>query len=397
MKQRSLILVFNCGSSSIKFAVVDPDNAEKPLHGILENIASPQARLHWQSDTQRHTTACPHVNYTQAIQSITTLLTQHSHLTQSIIGVGHRVVHGGERFKTATVITEDVIAAIQANQTLAPLHNPANLSGIQAAQQTLGHLPHVAVFDTAFHQTMPKQAYLYALPYEWYTQHQIRRYGFHGISHHYVSQEAAQRLHKSLESLTLIVAHLGNGASLCAVKQGKSVDTTMGFTPLAGLVMGTRCGDIDPGIHYHLTQNLGYTAEQIHHFLNHHSGLLGISGLSRDMRELIAASEQNHPRAKLAIEIFCYQLAKYIAALVVPLGKLDALVFTGGIGENAALIRQRVLQQLPFLDFHIDPDLNAQHGKTTQGLITLPHSTPAFVIPTNEELLIAKQTFALLT
>ena len=279
---------------------------------------------------------------------------------------------------------------------LAPLHNPANIIGVRTAMQLLQHLPQVGVFDTAFHQTMPERAYLYPVPYDLYTQHGVRRYGFHGTSHRYVTNKAAMMLGRPLESCAFVSAHLGNGCSATAVLNGKSIDTTMGLTPLEGLVMGTRSGDIDPGLHSFLAGVLKGNVDEVTNILNKKSGLLGLSGLSNDMRELNAAAEQGNKRASLAIEVFCYRLAKSIASLTVPLGRCDALIFTGGIGENSSPVRAKVIDLLGILGFKLAQERNNNHGRSSAGLITVDGSTKAMVVPTDEEFLIASDTAAVL-
>jgi len=307
-------------------------------------------------------------------------------------GVGHRVVHGGERFTASTRVTPEVVAGIERCVPHAPLHNPANLLGIRLSNELLGDLPDVAVFDTSFHQTMPARAYFYPVPYELYESHGVRRYGFHGTSHRYVSARAAEVLGKPLAETALVTAHLGNGCSAAAVSGGESVDTTMGMTPLEGLVMGTRSGDVDPALHAFLADNLGWDVHKVTQVLNKQSGLVGLSGVGNDMRAVLAAADDGDDRAGLAVEVFCYRLAKAIAALCVPLGRLDALVFTGGIGENAAPIRARVVDQLAILGLELDAERNAKHGRGSGCQITRDGKTVALVIPTDEELMIARDT-----
>lgn len=359
------VLVINCGSSSLKFALIDPTTAAQLEHGLIERVT----------------------NHTQALDAVLQKLG-----TRSLAAVGHRVVHGGEFFSDSALLDEAALAKLRECTPLAPLHNPANLLGIEAARERFPDLPHVAVFDTAFHQTLPPRAFMYALPYELYEQHRVRRYGFHGTSHAYVSQMAAERLGKPAKELQLVTAHLGNGCSCTAVKGGQSVDTSMGLTPLEGLVMGTRSGDVDPGLHGFLADHLGLGLDAITELLNRKSGLLGLSGRSNDMRNLLEARGQGDARATLAIDVFCQRLAKTILALCASLERLDVLVFTGGIGEHAAPIRAMTLALLPVLGAALDPELNAQHGKATGGRITRPDSRLlALVIPTNEELVIARE------
>jgi acetate kinase len=306
-------------------------------------------------------------------------------------------VHGGETFAAPSQIDDQVLSAIENCNHLAPLHNPANLLGIRTAQRLFPGLPQVAVFDTSFHQTLPRRAYLYAVPYNFYEERGIRRYGFHGTSHRFVTERAAILLGKPLGECAFVSVHLGNGCSACAVLGGKSVDTTMGLTPLEGLVMGTRSGDIDPGLHAHLAEQLGWTLKHITDVLNNDSGLLGLSGLSNDMRELIEAATAGHERAGLAIEVFCYRLAKAIAALFVSLGRVGTVIFTGGIGENAHSIRAMVVQQLVLFGFELDPERNAMHGARSNGCITRDGGRIAMVVPTDEELMIARETLTVLS
>ena len=306
----------------------------------------------------------------------------------NVIGVGHRVVHGGESFSKSVAIDESVVAEIESCSSLAPLHNPANLAGIAAAQEVFPELPHVAVFDTAFHQTMPVHAYRYAVPRAWYTELKVRRYGFHGTSHAYVSREAARYLDQTVAETSVIVAHLGNGCSACAVHAGESLDTTMGLSPLEGLVMGTRSGDVDPALHSYLANHLGLSLDEITNSLNKESGLLGLSGQSNDMRTLVELAEGGDAEAGLAIAVFAYRLAKAIGALAAALPKLDAIVFTGGIGENSAYTRQATASHLQVFGVSLDDEANQKNASK----ISLSNTLPCLVIATNEELMIADET-----
>ena len=379
------ILVINAGSSSLKVAIIDPVTGKRLLTALAERLGSTEATLRIDGgDTQQLIDA-------SAAGALAQLIPRLSGSNLALIGVGHRVVHGGEQFTDATIIDDAVCRAIENVARLAPLHNPANLAVILATRQLFPHLPHVAVFDTAFHQTMPPAAWRYAVPESWYLEHGVRRYGFHGTSHRYVAMRAAEILGRPLADLALITAHLGNGCSATAILGGRSVDTTMGMTPLAGLVMGTRCGDLDPGIIAHLTEVTGQSVTAITKALNGASGLLGLSGLSNDMRTITTEAAKGHQGAELALTVFCYCLAKNIAALMVALGRLDALVFTGGIGEHSAVVRSRTLKHLAFLGLSEDPVNNAQHGDH-RGQITASGSTIAMVVPTDEELLIARDT-----
>jgi len=308
-----------------------------------------------------------------------------------ISAVGHRVVHGAEKFSASIIINEDVEAAIRECFPLAPLHNPPNLMGITACKRILPNIPHVAVFDTAFHQTMPEHAYLYAIPYGLYTEHSIRRYGFHGTSHRYVTHRAAELLGQSLESLKIITCHLGNGCSITAVSEGKSVDTSMGLTPLEGLVMGTRCGDIDAAVVFFLMDRLGMDSQQVDDLLNKESGLLGLSQNSRDVRDLIEASENGDRRSKLALKIFCYRVQKYIGAYAAAMGGLDAVIFTAGIGENAVEIREDICEGLEFMGIEFDAEKN-KSDEREKFISTENSRVKILVVPTNEELLIARDT-----
>ena len=378
----------NSGSSSLKFSLIDHSTEEILVQGLAESLGSPDAVLHLsRAGREKEIHPIPNAGHGLAIATVM------DQIDGSRIGaVGHRVVHGGEAFSGSIRINPAAIAAIRHCVPLAPLHNPANLAGIEAAMERFPALPHVAVFDTAFHQTMPRHAFLYAVPYAFYEEHQVRRYGFHGTSHRFVSAEAARLLGKNPADLQLITAHLGNGCSACAIKDGLSVDTTMGLTPLEGLVMGTRSGEVDPNLHQFLAAALGKSLDEITEILNRESGLLGLSGLSNDMRQLAEAAAQGHSRAALAIEVFCYRLAKGLLALAAGLDRIDALVFTGGIGENSAAVREKTLSHLRILGPIIDAELNATHGRHSSGTITAPHSRLlTLVIPTNEELVIARE------
>lgn len=353
------IFVLNCGSSSVKFQLIRPESEEVLLKGIAENLNTSRATLKWNGESKKLAS----FDYTHAFEEILQLLGN-----EPILAIGHRVVHGGESFSASVTIDDTVLEKIKECNHLAPMHNPVNALGIEIMKAKLPKLPQVAVFDTAFHQTMSKKAFIYAIPYEYYKKYQVRRYGFHGTSHRYVVQEGSKRIGKPLEQTAFISCHLGNGCSIAAVQGGKSLDTSMGLTPLEGLVMGQRSGDLDPSIIGFLSQNLRISAKKVITVLNEKSGLLGISGISEDMRVLL---ENKDPRSELAIEIFCYRLAKYIAAYIVPLQAVDGVIFTGGIGENSAPIREKVMEYLK--PFHLNP----------------------LVIPTNEELMIAKDTAAI--
>lgn len=382
------VLVVNSGSSSLKFSLIDAATEEVQVQGLAESLGSKDAILHVSKPgSAKESYPIPDADHSAAMEAVLGRI-DGTHIRV----VGHRVVHGGEAFSGSVGIDRETLAAIHECVPLAPLHNPANLAGIEAARRRFPMLPHVAVFDTAFHQTMPRQAFLYAIPYALYEHDKVRRYGFHGTSHRFVSAEAARLLGKDPADLQLITAHLGNGCSACAVKGGHSVDTTMGFTPLEGLVMGTRSGDIDPNLHEFLAKTLGKSLDEITAMLNRESGLLGLSGLSNDMRTLAEAAAQGHPRAQLAIDVFCYRLAKGLLALAAGLDRIDALVFTGGIGEHSAAVREKTLSHLQILHPLIDEEANQNHGRSSQGRITRPDSgLLALVVPTNEELVIARE------
>ena len=392
----NLILVLNCGSSSMKAAVLDGVTGESFLTVLAEKLGSADALITTKFQGEKEVFYFKeHTSHDHAVKKLLQILQQHG-LNKDIIAVGHRVVHGGETFHASTLITREVLEDIEHCIPLAPLHNPAHLLGIHAAQEAFPDLPHVAVFDTSFHQTMPEHAYLYAIPRKYYRQNAVRRYGFHGTSYRYVSQAAAEMLERPLDELCMVVAHLGNGASVTAIKNGISVDTSMGLTPLEGLVMGTRSGDIDPSIFEFLFDNKHMSIRQINSMLNKDSGLLGISELSNDCRTLEEHAALGHDGAILALNMFAYRLAKYIASMTVATGRLDALVFTGGIGENSASMRKRVMQHLGFLGVHVDDTLNQTMVGGQAGHINLVTDTVAsLVIPTNEELMIAKDTYAL--
>lgn len=388
------ILVINCGSSSIKFALINEDQEQVILKGLAERLGSAEAMLQWQYEGQKHSKTIAHADHTQALADILPL-TEHASRGQ-LHGIGHRVVHGGEHFTQAKLIDQSVVDAIRQTAPLAPLHNFANLQGIESALKVFSSTPQVAVFDTAFHQTLPPHAYRYALPESLYRDHAVRRYGFHGTSHRYVSLKAAQMLDLDPHNSSWLSAHLGNGSSTCAIVNGKSQDTSMGLTPLEGLVMGTRSGDVDPNLHSHLARHLGWDLAKIDHMLNNDSGLLGLSGLSNDMRSLEQARAEGHEGASLAIEVFCYRLAKSLAGMSCALNRLDGIIFTGGIGENSALIRSKTIDYLRLLGLELDPEANQRCVGGQAGEIQAPGRPRVLVIPTNEERQIALDTLALL-
>lgn len=391
----SFVLVINSGSSSLKFAVIDSENGDAVLSGLGECFGLPEARMSWKYNGEKSEVAITDEgNHHQAAIAKLVDLVNELGLTSDIVAVGHRVVHGGETFTKSVVINEQVIKDIEAVQDLAPLHNPANILGIRAALEAFPSLPQVAVFDTAFHQTMPAKAFTGGIAHELYDEYGIRRYGFHGTSHFYVSREAAKMLNKPVDQASFISVHLGNGASVCAISNGQSVDTSMGFTPLAGLMMGTRSGDLDPGVIEFLVKK-GWAPEKIFDTLNKKSGFLGVSGLTSDARGILEAMEEGHEGAKLAFEVFTYRVAKYIASYMVPLNSLDAIIFTGGIGENSMPIRSEILGYLNLMGYKESKEGNEAARFGNSGIITTEDSPVAMVVPTNEELVIARDAVAL--
>lgn len=388
------ILVINCGSSSIKFAVINCENEQTLISGLAERLGSNQASISYKVNGDKHQLTPDGHDHTAAMQTILQAITQ-AGLLHNLIGVGHRVVHGGEHFSDSQVLDESALQTLKQLNHLAPLHNPVNILGIEAAMTLLPNLPQVAVFDTAFHQSIAQKAFLYGVPFSYYTEHAVRRYGFHGTSYRYVTERAAQLLDKPASDCCFLAAHLGNGCSASAIVNGKSADSSMGMTPIEGLIMGTRCGDIDPGLHAYLCERLQINLEQLMSILNKQSGLLGLSGVSNDMREIKAAASAGNTQAEIALEVFAFRIARYLGALAVSLPRIDGLIFTGGIGENDAELRASVINQLGILGFKLDTSLNQQAGDAS-GRITLPGSTLAMVVATNEELMIAKDTARLI-
>ncbi|GAK84300.1 acetate kinase [Vibrio ponticus] len=394
----SFVLVINSGSSSLKFAVIDSQTGDAIVSGLGECFGLPEAVISWKYNgekTEEAITAADN-HHQHAINRIVDLI-ESLGFTKDLVAVGHRIVHGGEKFTSTVRIDEKVLAEIESLSDLAPLHNPAGAKGIQAAMVAFPSLPQFAVFDTAFHQSMPKKAFTGAISNELYTDYGIRRYGFHGTSHYYVSREAAKMVGKPVEESSFISVHLGNGASVCAIENGESVDTSMGFTPLSGLMMGTRCGDLDPGIIEFLLKK-GWSQEQVFEALNKKSGFLGVSGLTSDARGVLEAMENGHEGAKLAFEVFTYRVAKYIGSYLIPLSKLDAVIFTGGIGENSLPIRREILKNLKLLGFVEDEKGNEDARFGNAGVIAKSDmlNAIAVVIPTNEEFVIAQQSVELL-
>lgn len=390
------VLVLNSGSSSIKYQFIETSTYEVLAKGQVERIGMDDAVLtHIRADGDTVKISAEILDHNIAIEYVIAVLLSKNHGVikdkSEIEAIGHRVVHGGETFSGSVLITDEVIEKIKENIELAPLHNPHNLRGILACKRLLPDTPQVAVFDTAFHQKMPEHAFIYGLPYELYKKYKIRRYGFHGTSHRYVSKRASEIIGIPLENLKIITAHLGNGCSMSAIKYGISIDTTMGFTPLEGLLMGTRAGDLDPAVVLYIMSKEGLTMSEINALLNKHSGLLGISGVSSDMREIINEMKNGNPRAKLAFDVFCYRVKKYIGAYSAAMGGVDVLVFTAGIGENSPDVRKSVCEGLEFLGIKIDDEKNNSPEK--EKIISTDDSkVKVLVIPTNEELVIALDT-----
>ncbi len=389
-----LVLVINCGSSSIKFALRREGDRKPLLSGLAERLGSGRATLEWRTDDKREEKTLDDGEHATAMAALLPLINDHA--DQPLTAVGHRVVHGGEHFTHAERIDDDVVEAIEANAALAPLHNPANLTGIRAAMAVFPGIAHVAIFDTAFHQSMPAYAYRYALPEALYQEHGIRRYGFHGTSHQFITRQASELTGRKHGQGAWLSAHLGNGCSSCAVLDGRSMDTSMGLTPLEGLVMGTRSGDVDPNLHAHLGRTLGWDLPRIEKLLNRESGLLGLSGLSNDMRQLEEAAAGGHAGAKLAIEVFCYRLARSLLGLCAALPRLDGLLFTGGIGENSAKVRARTVEHMGAMGLKLDANANSNAARGAAAAIHVESSPAIWVIPTDEERQIADESLALL-
>lgn len=387
------ILVVNCGSSSLKIALFD-HQLQKQAMAQAERLFHEDAFATLSDDSQA-VPIPPGASHRDALQALVSAFRERGLMTAEPVAVGHRVVHGGETFHASALIDDSVVDAIRQCADLAPLHNPVNLEGINAMRALYSDVPQVAVFDTAYHQTLPPRAYHYALPESYYQDWGVRRYGFHGTSHFYMAGEAARRLGRTPATTSVISAHLGNGCSITAIRDGLSVDTSMGLTPLEGLVMGTRCGDVDPGL-FDYMRSRGVSADQLHKVLNHDSGLLGLSGQTNDMRSLTELADHGHQPSALAIEVFCFRLAKYVGAMMASLIRLDALVFTGGIGENSSHVRNETVRQLGLLGFQLDTDLNQHHGQYSGGRIDSSDSRfPVLVIPTDEERVIATDALRL--
>lgn len=394
------VLVINCGSSSLKYQLIDSQSEEVLAKGLCERIGIEGSSVtHQKADSGKKTEEVAMKDHTDAVKVVIEKLTDAEDgviaSLKEIDAVGHRIVHGGEHFKGSVVIDEDVMKAIEECNDLAPLHNPANLIGIRSCQSVMPGVPMVAVFDTAFHQTMPGKAYLYGLPYEYYEKYKIRRYGFHGTSHDFVSKRAAEILGKDRSDLKIIVCHLGNGASVSAVKNGESVDTSMGLTPLEGLMMGTRSGDLDPAIIGFIAEKENKTAAEVIDICNKKSGVLGLSGISSDFRDLVGAAAEGNGHAQTTLEAYAYRVGKYIGAYAAAMNGVDVIVFTAGIGENNAQVRALVSQYTGFLGCSIDLEKNAEAVGVEKVISTPDSKVTAMVIPTDEELAIARETVRL--
>jgi acetate kinase len=392
----SKIMAINAGSSSLKFQLFEMPTERVITKGLVERIGMRDSVFTITVQGQKVTEVSNIPNHEVAVKLLLEKLIKHQIITsfEEIDGVGHRVVHGGEAFSDSVLITDEVIEELEKLSELAPLHNPANITGIIAFRRILGNIPAVAVFDTAFHQTMPRSAYLYSLPYEFYEKYGVRKYGFHGTSHKYVSQRAADMMGLPLEQLRLISCHVGNGASITAIKGGKSIDTSMGFTPLAGVTMGTRSGDIDPALIPYIMEKKGKTADEVLEGLNKKSGILALSGFSSDLRDIESAANEGNERANLALEVFADRIRKYIASYAATMGGVDGIIFTAGVGENSPLMRSMILEGLEFMGVNWDIELNLVRGQKT--FINSQDSlVKVMVIPTDEEVMIARDVVAI--
>lgn len=394
------VLVINCGSSSLKYQVINSDTEQVLAKGLCERIGIDGRLVYTPAGGEKEISNLDMPTHKQAIQYVIDALTnENTGVIKSLdeIGaVGHRLVHGGEKFACSTLITEEVIKAVEECSDLAPLHNPANLIGVRACQELMPNTPMAGVFDTAFHQTMPLEAYMYGIPYEYYEKYKIRKYGFHGTSHSFVSKRMAQLLGKPIEDLKIIVCHLGNGSSVCAVDGGKSVDTSMGLSPLEGLIMGTRSGDIDPSVMEFICKKENMDINGIMEVLNKKSGVQGLSGVSSDFRDLQAGAAEGNKRCEMAVDVFCYRVLKYIGAYVAAMNGVDAIAFTAGLGENDEIVRRKIVSRLGYLGIKLDEEVN-DNGRGKEIAISTPNSkVPVWIVPTNEELAIARETVALL-
>lgn len=394
------ILIVNAGSSSLKYQLIDTDNETTLAKGLVERIGIPGSRLKQTVGMEQYVVEMPLKDHIEASKQMLKALTDKQHgilgSMDEIGAVGHRVVHGGERFTTSSLIDEECLAAIDENSQFTPLHNPANLMGIKACRLVMPNTPMVAVFDTSFHQTMPAKSFLYGLPMDYYKRLKVRRYGFHGTSHRYVSERAAKFLGKELRDLKIITCHLGNGSSMCAIDGGKSVDTSMGMTPLEGVLMGTRSGSVDPASLQFIMNHEGLDIDQMLEVLNKKSGLLGVSGLSSDMRDIEEAARQGNEQAQITLDLLYNGIRKYIGAYAATMGGVDVVVFTAGIGENSPILRESVLDGMGFLGMELDKEKNKLRGEERD--ISTPNSkVRILVIPTNEELVIARDTLEIVS
>jgi acetate kinase len=394
------VLVLNCGSSSLKYQLIDMETEKVMAKGLCERIGIEGSRLKHQPEGKDAVIFDDYQeSHAVSVKMVLDALTNPEHgvvkSMSEINAVGHRVVHGGEYFAGSVIITDEVKEALEKCCDLAPLHNPANLIGIAACEEIMPGVPQVGVFDTAFHQTMPERAYLYALPYEYYEKYKVRRYGFHGTSHRFVSEEVCKMMDRPYDQTKVITCHLGNGGSVCAVRNGKSIDTTMGFTPLEGLVMGTRAGDVDVAAVTYLMKKEGLSADEMDNILNKKSGVLGLSGVSSDFRDIEEAAEAGNDRAEIALDVFAYKVAKRISAYAAAMNGVDAIVFTAGLGENSATTRSAICNYLGWMGVHIDSYNNSLRGKAIE-ISATDSRVRVYVIPTNEELVIARDTKELL-
>ncbi|WP_055070996.1 acetate/propionate family kinase [Clostridium massiliamazoniense] len=394
------ILVINCGSSSLKYQLINMNNEDVLASGLVERIGIEGSVLTQKVEGRdKYIVETPMENHNVAIKLVLdALIDEKNGVIKSmdeIKAVGHRIVHGGEKYTKSAIVTEEVINDIREASKLAPLHNPAHIMGIEACQKLMPSVPMVVVFDTAFHQTMPEKAFMYGLPYELYEKHHIRKYGFHGTSHKYVSAKVAEVMGKDIKDLKIVTCHLGNGSSVSAVKDGKCYDTSMGFTPLEGLVMGTRCGNIDPTVVTFLINELNYTASEVDTLMNKQSGVYGISGVSSDFRDIEAAAKEGNKRAQLALDMFRYRVSQYIGSYAASMGGIDVVVFTAGVGENSASERETICENLGFMGIELDKEKNKVRGEIAE-ISTANSKVKVFIIPTNEELMIAKDTLALI-
>ena len=394
------ILVINCGSSSLKYQLIDMSNEKVLAHGLVERIGIQGSILTQKVEGRdKYIIETPMENHKFAIKLVLDALVDEKNgvikSMDEINAVGHRVVHGGEKYSQSVIIDENVMKELEACVKLAPLHNPPNIVGINACKALMPNVPMVAVFDTAFHQTMPEKAYMYAIPYEMYEKHGVRKYGFHGTSHRYVSSEVAKTMGKDIKDLKIITCHLGNGGSLAAIKNGECIDTSMGFTPLDGVVMGTRSGSIDPAVVLYMATDLGYSVDEINSILNKKSGVLGLSGISSDFRDLQDGLEKGNERATLALEVFRYSVKKQIGAYIAAMNGVDVIVFTAGLGENSVPNRKAILNGLEYLGIELDEERNDTYG-VTKKISKDSSKVDVYVVPTNEELVIARDTLGLI-